>query len=421
MNGLICFSAIGGSTGDVRPLVGLALALRSRGFEILVFADGAFESGAMRAGIQPEEWFTWTHVPQTFILRTTLGQRRLWGERGRYRDRWMWREIRQHRQDRIERFWRRIGGPDNPRIVAAIGSTSSFHILLRFGPQCAKIISSPFPLQPSVHYTLAPPDLSPLERWRAWRDERAFKATLLRPFCEELFHLVSTSPAVFPRPADWLPNMQVTGYTPFEDDPVRWSAPAPLRAFLEDGPPPVYVGFGSFPFFYGRRGERIAQALVEGCGRRNLRCIIHSGDLARSWASDRVYILDSDAPFAWLFPRCTVIVHHGGYGTVHAALAARRPMIIYPYQTDQFLWATRMGDLGVGPGFTARVRALTASRVEQDLARVLTPACQEHADRLGTAVSQDQGAVVQLAAIESILEHTRHGRRPLDWRMPAIA
>jgi sterol 3beta-glucosyltransferase len=194
-----------------------------------------------------------------------------------------------------------------------------------------------------------------------------------------------------------------------------------LRSFLAEGPPPVYVGFGSFPFFVSVRGQRLARAILDGCQRHHQRCLLHSADLPASWASEQVFILDGDAPFAWLFRRCAAIVHHGGYGTVHAAAAAGRPMIIYPYQTDQFLWATRMGELGVGPGFTARVRDLTAERLATDLAFVLSPACQAHAEQLGAAIAPDQGFEVQLAAIESILDHTRRGLRPVEWQMPALA
>jgi len=418
--GLICLSAVGGTMGDVRPLIALALALRTRGFEILVFGDAAFERSAERAGIRATEWFACCQVPQTFFMRTTAGQRWLWGKRPRYRDRWMTREIARHRRERLEGFWRRVGGPNNARIVAAVGSISAFGMLGSFGPHCAKIISCPMPFQPSTSFTLNAPDLSLAGRIRAGIVERALMAQHGRRFCEDMFHLVSASPSIFPRPGDWLPNMQVTGYMPLEDDHAGWSPPAELSEFLKKGPAPVYVGFGSLFPFHGPRGERFAQEIIDGCRRRDLRCIVQSSDLPRSLGSEDVFILDGDVPHAWLFPRCATIVHHGGYGTVHAALVARRPMIIYPFQTDEFLWAARMRDLGVGPGFTARLRHLSASRLEQDLAFVLREDCQDNAERLGIAIRDEQGLTMQVAGIESIVEHTRRGLRPLEWHMPVL-
>ncbi|NUR91088.1 MAG: glycosyltransferase, partial [Nonomuraea sp.] len=52
------------------------------------------------------------------------------------------------------------------------------------------------------------------------------------------------SPSVLPRPADWRPALEVTGYL-WPAMPPGWQPPAELAAFLADGPPPVFVGFGS--------------------------------------------------------------------------------------------------------------------------------------------------------------------------------
>ena len=56
--------------------------------------------------------------------------------------------------------------------------------------------------------------------------------------------LYAYSRAVLPRPADWPERIHVTGYW-FADVPNGWTAPPELVSFLERGPPPVYVGFGS--------------------------------------------------------------------------------------------------------------------------------------------------------------------------------
>jgi sterol 3beta-glucosyltransferase len=50
---------------------------------------------------------------------------------------------------------------------------------------------------------------------------------------------------VVPRPPDWGDQVQVTGYW-FPEDRA-WQPPEDLVRFLEEGPPPVFVGFGSMP------------------------------------------------------------------------------------------------------------------------------------------------------------------------------
>jgi hypothetical protein len=57
--------------------------------------------------------------------------------------------------------------------------------------------------------------------------------------------LYGFSPAIVPKPADWDGNSGVTGYWFLDDE--GWMPPPSLREFLEAGPPPVYVGFGSIP------------------------------------------------------------------------------------------------------------------------------------------------------------------------------
>jgi sterol 3beta-glucosyltransferase len=415
--GLVCFTTVGGSMGDVRPLIALALAVRASGYEVIFLGDRAFEGAAWRAGLTTE-WFNLSDIPQTFHVRTISGQRWLWGRGRRFRDRWMYQEMRRHRQERIAAFWEHVGGPNSPRIVAAIGGVPAFEMLLGFGAQCARIVSSPWPFQPSTRFSLDHPNPSLRERITLWRQKRDFETRHRRRFCDELFHLVSASPTIFPRPDDWSPNMQVTGYIALDEDHAAWTPPPRLRAFLDQGPPPVYVGFGSYPFLFGPRGEQLARAILDGCRRRHRRCLLHTSDLSPAWASEQVFILDETVPFGWLLPRCAAVVHHGGYGTVHCALTAQRPMIVYPFQTDQFFWAARMGELGVGQGFTARLRQLTASRLERDLAVVLDGRCQARAEQLGTAMRHEQGLPVQLAAITSIIEHVRRGRRPVEWRGP---
>jgi UDP:flavonoid glycosyltransferase YjiC (YdhE family) len=415
---LVFLSAgIMGSTGDIRPLMALALALRARGFEILVEGDRTFEPAARAAGVATSEWFSSSAIPQGDWLRTEAGQRGLWGKRLRRRDRWIREQFAVHRVERMARLRSRIGGWDNPRLAAAVVAVPAFQLLWQFGPRCAKVISCPMPYQSSARLLL-PPDASLLQRIRVWRQERAQHAEQRR-FREELFHFVSASPTIFPRPDDWLPNMQVTGYVPLDDE-AGWGPPAPLVEFLRDGPPPIYVGFGSHAVLVGARGRRRAERIVEACRRSGVRCILQSPDSPVT-ASREVFTLRDHVPHAWLFPCCAAMVHHGGYGTIHAALAARRPMIVYPFQTDQFLWARRVGELGVGPGFTARLECLSTTRLERDLAFVLRRECQENAALVGALIAGEQGLRVQVAAIESAIGHTRRGRAPLQWQLPAMA
>ncbi|CAE7946215.1 UGT80A2, partial [Symbiodinium sp. KB8] len=53
-------------------------------------------------------------------------------------------------------------------------------------------------------------------------------------------------------------------------------------------------------------------------------------------------------PHGWLLPRCAVAIHHGGIGTVLAALRAQVPQLVLPLAYDQPFWASCVKDLNVG-------------------------------------------------------------------------
>ena len=158
--------------------------------------------------------------------------------------------------------------------------------------------------------------------------------------------------------------------------------PADLENFLAGGSPPIYIGFGSM-----RASDRTGRTLVEAARALGLRSIISQGwaGLAPGDLGDDCLSI-GDVSHATLFPRVAAIVHHGGAGTTTTAARAGIPQIVIPHNYDQFYWAHRVQQLGVGvsgptrdeltaegliaavreglrPEVTARARAL-AGRIE---------------------------------------------------------
>jgi SAM-dependent methyltransferase len=120
-----------------------------------------------------------------------------------------------------------------------------------------------------------------------------------------------------------------------------------LDAWLAEGEPPVFVGFGSMS---GSGTHRIGNLIIEAVSATGRRCIVGAGwaglgdgVLPPSW---RVVL---DAPHALLFPRTAVVVHHGGSGTTAQALRSGVPQVILPLILDQFHHAHRMYVAGLAP------------------------------------------------------------------------
>lgn len=204
------------------------------------------------------------------------------------------------------------------------------------------------------------------------------------------------SEALLPRPSDWPPEVQTTGFW-FVEEPSDFVPPAALESFLDAGPPPVCIGFGSMST---EKPEDVSAMVVEAARKARVRLVLLSG-----WAGLEPAMLERDVlalagvPHAWLYPRCRAVVHHGGAGTTAAAFRAGVPAVVVPFHGDQPFWASRIVKLGVGPPAIAR-RKLTAARLAEAIELAVTNAAlRERAAALGHVVRGEQGALRVAAAI----------------------
>ena len=204
------------------------------------------------------------------------------------------------------------------------------------------------------------------------------------------------SPHVLPRPADWPGSAQVTGYW-FHDQP-HWRPSDALQRFLQAGPKPVYVGFGSM---VSGDAEAFTATVLDGVRRSGQRAVLATGwgglDHAEGAHDDRTFFI-RQAPHDWLFPRMAAAVHHGGAGTTAAAVRAGIPSVIVPFYGDQPFWARCLQRAGVAPPALDR-RDLRAG----DLASALDATTRMHpaAAALGGRVRAEDGvaeAIRQLRA-----------------------
>ena len=111
--------------------------------------------------------------------------------------------------------------------------------------------------------------------------------------------------------------------------------------------PLVYVGFGSMPTV---DRARIVQIAVELFEKHGARVILHSSHAEDAGTELPPGVFSTgDLDHKTLFPRADLIVHHGGAGTIAAALRSGVPQLIVPHIVDQFFHGRRIAELGVGP------------------------------------------------------------------------
>lgn len=181
--------------------------------------------------------------------------------------------------------------------------------------------------------------------------------------------LLGVSPALLPPPADWSRHVHVTGY--WHPPEREWQPPRELLRFIENGPPPVFIGFGSMTMPDPARTANAVRAALRQSG---LRAVLHAGwaGLDGGEAPDDTIFPIRYAPYTWLFPRMAGVVIHGGAGAVHCAARAGVPALVVPFLYDQFGWGRRLHELQAGPR-PLPFKQLTPSRLAQRLRELVDP------------------------------------------------
>jgi len=104
---------------------------------------------------------------------------------------------------------------------------------------------------------------------------------------------------------------------------------------------------------------------------------------------------------AWLFPRVSAVVHHGGSGTTGAGLRAGVPSVLVPHMGDQPFWAQRVAELGVDPQPIPR-RQLTALRLAGAITSAVTDTgIQTRAKSIGEHIRAEDGIGKAIEILES--------------------
>lgn len=215
----------------------------------------------------------------------------------------------------------------------------------------------------------------------------------------EVPHGYIWSPHLVPKPKDWGPKVDVVGFC-FLDLASNYEPPQPLVEWLDAGPKPIYVGFGSLPV---QEPEKMTQIIVEALERTGQRGIINKGwgglgDLAEP--KESIYLLDN-CPHDWLFPRCSAVVHHGGAGTTAAGLKAACPTAIVPFFGDQPFWGERVHARGVGPP-PFSVDEFTLPKLVDAIKFMLDPKVKERAVELAKAMENEDGVT---GAVKAFFKH----------------
>lgn len=178
-----------------------------------------------------------------------------------------------------------------------------------------------------------------------------------------------------------------------------------LESFLDAGDPPIYFGFGSI-----RAPETLDQRMIKAARALGRRVVVSRGWAGLTSTDDAADCLCiDDVNQQSLFKRVAAVVHHGGAGTTTAAARAGAPQVLIPQHYDQYYWANRIQELGIGVSHSPE--APTVESLTQALGYALHPDVAARARTVALKI-RDDGARVAADHLVTLVESRRASGNP---------
>jgi len=412
-----------GTRGDIQPYIALSLGLQQTGHSVRIFSHQIFESLVKEYGFD----FYPLHLnPQEVLINQALSEL---GNNTIRINRWMEENFSSVLEDI---FTATLNANRDADLTLNTGlSFAGWHVAEKLNiPAIATYL---WPITPSRYLPAASVKIPP--NWLPFRGVVNYLSTKL--FNQLFFNLLLASvnrcrkdildlqpmkareywsldspergtpliygysPVVVPKPPDWNNNQQISGYW-FLDRGKNYRPEKSLLDYLADGPPPVYLGFGSM---VDHRREEITQIVIDALKETNQRGILLGGwsGLGSEGLPDSVLGVDA-VPHDWLFPKMAAVVHHGGAGTTAAGLQAGIPSVIVPSFGDQFFWGWRVQELGAGPKPIPRNK-LTVTNLSKAIQQaVYDENMRKQASLLGQQIRAENGVEVAVRMIEGLIK-----------------
>lgn len=417
-----------GTQGDVQPYLALAIALKARGYSVVLGASEDFQGMIDGHGI---EFQSLGASIQSFLQQSrfenAMSQSMLINGPS------LLRQGQQIVDTAARRAWTMCQGADAiilnmntsfgidiaealriPAIMSALqplNSTSEFPLCMYyvgsdFGKAFNRLTYTAMTVQ-QIYYNLP---RNKLRRELMGLDARLMGGLFRNTDGSPLTTLYAYSAIVSPRPRDWPKTAIVTGYWSLHDR-SNWQPSPDFQAFLARGEAPVYIGFGSMPFG-AQRNTQILKDAVRAWGGRAV--------VARGWGGidpsdlpENIFAIEK-APHDKLFKYVSAVVHHGGAGTTSAGLHLGRPTFVVPQAVDQPYWGRRVYELGCGPK-PVRLRKLTPEILAEALKDLTSNVSyRQRAAAIAEELQAEDGTDRAIRVIERVMDHHQPHLRRLN-------
>ncbi len=409
-----------GTRGDIQPFIALGQGLQAAGHQVALCTAEGYRPFVEEQGVP------YAFLDNAFlaIIQSQTGQAAIESKRGVLE---IYRKIGPIIRRSLEDEWRAVQAFQPDLMVYHPKMLGSYHIAEKLGIPSWMSLALPFQTPTrafpnpmfsgvklggwfnQISYRLM--DLAGLMYGGVTNDFRVktlglqskgrFARSTHKTNGEPVPMLYAYSSHLVPRPDDFPPEVHVTGFW-FLEQATPWQPSPELLAFLEAGPPPVYVGFGSMSGNAGAERGRIVVEALQKSGQRGL-LATGWGGMETSEQHPNIFLIDA-APHDWLFPRVAAVVHHGGSGTTAAGLHAGKPTVICPFIADQPFWGKVVHERGVGPQPIPQKKLTVEGLAAAITIAAKDEAMQQRAAALGAQIRAENGVACAVGVINAALE-----------------
>lgn len=414
-----------GSRGDVQPYIALGKGLLKEGHEVTIATHEEFKDWILKHGINFKEIAG--NPAELMLLMVTHGSMSV----GFLKE--ASTKFRGWIGELLESSWKACQGAE--LLIESPSAMAGLHIAEALNIPYMRAFTMPWTRTKAYPHAFLVPDQNrggsynflthvmfenvfwkgisgQVNRWRV-ETLGLNRTSLVKMQQSRVPFLYNVSPAMFPPSVDFPDWVKVTGYWFLDEGSDEYEPPKKLVKFLEEakakGDKVVYIGFGSIVV---SDAKALTKTIVEAVLDLGVKCILNKGwsdKLSKSKNDIEVelppQIYDSGMiPHDWLFTKIDAAVHHGGSGTTGATLRAGLPTIIKPFFGDQFFFASRVEDLGVGlslkhlnkKSFTKALKSITSDE------KFLTKASE-----VAKAMSRERGVLSAIEAIYTELAYSK--------------
>ena len=235
---------------------------------------------------------------------------------------------------------------------------------------------------------------------RLWNAENLPKIdhVLTDLLSSDQLNLIAVDPVFCPENHDWSPQHHSCGFLNLPVGNDNWQIGNDLQHFLDTGPAPVYMTFGS-----------LQQAVPEWSMDLFIKATHLAGCRAIIQTSSERYPANTQQgnlffigrhPHQALFTHCAAIVHHGGAGTTHSASLCGKPSVVIPFMDEQLFWAQSLKNLGLAPK-PLLARKANEKQLASRIKIVLSDTSYlKNAEKIGLEISLQQGVKNAVDLIE---------------------